>query len=110
MSDVVVTWPKSRPLESYLSELKRAERDGEVAYYSVRGDVQTKEGERCFHVHDGAIRGYLIVRKVVFIPEGSLIDNVTGQHFPSGFYIERDPEWHPVDPIPMQGFRGFRYR
>ena len=36
-------------------------------------------------------------------------DPITGNYWPEGNYITCNPKWYPIDPIPMVGFRGWRY-
>lgn len=110
MADIVVTWPKSRGLGSYLSELARAQREGELAYFRVMARPHVDEGDRCFHVHDGKVHGWLRVLGVREMGADAPVDTVTDQRFRPGIYIERDPHWRPLAfPIEMRGFQGFRY-
>jgi hypothetical protein len=104
---IVVTWPKSRPLSSYLEELAKASRNDEFIHYRVPSLPSIPFGARCYQVHDGAIRGWLTM--LGFSDGSGVIDPITGLSWPKGNYIVRLPRWHPVDPIPMQGFRGWRY-
>lgn len=106
--NIVVTWPKSRSLGSYLSELAKADRSGRVAYYRVSRRPDVQEGDRCYHVHTGYVRGYLIVMGIREMP-GNVIDEVTGQPFKPGIYVERHPAWFAIPPVAMKGFQGFRY-
>jgi hypothetical protein len=119
--NIVVTWPKDRALGSYLAELAKAERAGALAYYRIavppphvrKGKRWTgpkvEEGDRCYRVHDGAVRGYLTIMGVREMG-GNVIDNVTGLPFKRGLYIECHPLWHPLKPtIEMRGFQGYRY-
>lgn len=113
--DLIVTWPKSRPLSSYLRELERAQRSGQVINYRVRHQPRISpsawrgRGPRCYMVHDGAIRGYNKIRCLTFREDHEVVDPITGNFWPRGWYIVRDPGWHEVEPVPMRGFRGFRY-
>lgn len=67
MSDIVVTWPKSRPLGSYMAELERAKAQGLVVCYRVRSLPPFSLGAfdygapevRCYRVHDGRVKGHL---------------------------------------------------
>jgi len=109
--NIVITWPKTRALGSYLAELAKAEERGHVAYYRLSSRPDVKEGDRCYHVHDGKVRGYLSVLGMTEFPlDGHApIDNVTGKHFQPGIYVERHPHWFAINPVPMRGFQGFRY-
>lgn len=115
MTDLILTWPKSRSLESYLLELKRAERDGLVINYRTPNPPKSNDGwGRCYMVHDGAVRGWTQIIEVRWRGEGEVRqvdDDFGGPGFwPEGWYVVREPVWRALDkPIPMQGFRGFRY-
>jgi hypothetical protein len=109
MRDLVLTWPKSRPLRSYLATLAQARRRGDVINYRVThpplGAIR-----RVYMVHDGALRGWGTFRGIAYRGAGEVADGAGG-FWPAGWYVTRDPDWHPLDkPIPMPGFRGFRYR
>lgn len=117
--DIVVTWPKSKPLGSYLADLAIAKaRDLFINYRVSRLPVWRQamddhgwlgwpygaEHPRCYMVHDGAVRGWCEVVGARFRKAGE----VTG--WPAGFYVVRSPEWHDVAlPLRMAGFRGWRY-
>lgn len=110
--DIIVTWPKSRTFASYIAEVHNAERDGLVLNFRVR----TRPGgmpERCYMVHDGAVRGWLPMHAIVFHEEGAVArvksDPIPGG-WPAGWYLVRLPNWHDLEPVyPMAGFRGYRY-
>lgn len=106
--DIVVTWPKSRSLQSYLDELERADREDKLINFRI-SSIPKEDVTRCFMVHDGAVRGYTNVLKVDIYQRGEIRDPITGHAWPDGIYITRDPEWYPIEPIPMKGFQGFRY-
>lgn len=107
--NIVVTWPKGRPLESYLTELARAQRGGLVINYRVPHPPWEAAGGRCYMVHSGAVRGWNRIRSVELRKRGEVTDPITGAPWPEGFYIVRDPRWHPIEPIEMRGFQGWRY-
>lgn len=123
MKDIIVTWPKDRPLQSYLDELEKAARDNKVINYRVHKPPGGVIGEnvvsvsfrysakppRCYMVHDGYIRGYNDVLEVTYKGRGDVTDPITGQGMRAGWYIVRNPKWHPINLIPMSGFQGFRY-
>lgn len=118
--DICVTWPKSRPLDSYLAELARAEREGlEINYrvgrlpawpgamwdHGTLGFVYGQQGvPRCYMVHSGFVRGWCSILYGCHREAGE----VAG--WPAGLYIVRSPVWHALaDPIPMRGFQGWRW-
>lgn len=104
--DIVATWPKSRPLESYLVELKRAERAGQVVNFRVAA-LPKIQPVRCYMVHTGFVRGCL--RVIDMRHRDDVIDPTTGQAMRPGFYIVREPIWTPIPVIPMKGFQGWRH-
>lgn len=116
---IILTWPKTRSLESYFNELARAEREGMVINYRVSrfpawtdAEVFWDHGALCFHghepvrcymVHDGAIPGWCSIDYCCRREEGEV------EGWPAGLYLVRDPRWHPIEPFPMAGFRGYRW-
>jgi hypothetical protein len=106
--DIAVTWPRTRELQSYLNELKRAELAGE--WINFRVPFAPKERpERCYMVHTGYVRGWTTVVMVEQRGERAVRDPAGG-YWPAGWYIVREPIWHPLEPeVEMRGFQGFRY-
>lgn len=116
--DIVVTWPKTKPLADYLAELAAAVRDGLVINYRVarlpkwddqieghgyRGWPYGAGRPRCFMVHEGAVRGYVKVIGTCWRDDGEV------EGWPAGWYIVRDAFFVPVTPRPMKGFQGWRW-
>lgn len=111
MSDLIITWPKTRSLDSYLDECARAAREGllinyRVGYPPTRGDLA--DDARVYVVHDGAIRGWQLFEGVYFRTDGEA-QGVAGEFWPEGWYIVRHPEWIPIEPVVAMGFRGWRF-
>jgi hypothetical protein len=104
MKDIIITIPKTIKWEDYLKELKAAEQ-GEILNFKVRSFPNTGPGKRCYVVHDGHIKGYMIITGM---SEKSFNCTTTGKHW-SGKFIERTGKFYALKPIEMQGFRGFRY-
>lgn len=110
--DIIVTWPSSRTLESYLVELNRAEQEEKVILYKVgKMPRHVAAGQRCYMVHRGYVWGYCEIIDLQFENEGvPPIDPISGERMPRGNYIVRAPHWWQlVKPLPMKGFQGFRY-
>jgi hypothetical protein len=122
--DIIVTWPKQRPLESYLHELREADKYNQDINYRVAclpkwpdaiedhgwiGWSYGVEHPRCYMVHDGYIRGWCKLRGATWKTNGRVLDPSTGGFMKAGWYIVRDPEWHAIKPVPMQGFQGWRW-
>ena len=88
--DIVVTIPKLRLREVEAEE--QANKQG-LGYYWEMGRLPREQPRRIYFVWDDAVRAY---------------HDVTGMDHSSGRILMR-PEIHHVTPIPMSGFRGFRY-
>lgn len=109
VKDILITWPKSRSLQSYLDELKRAVEEGKVILFRV-STLPKEECSRCYIVHDGMIRGFTTIREYAEVGDNEVTDPITGNFWPAGNYIVRMPYWHDIETeIPMKGFQGYRY-
>src|ERR1039458_2357030 len=100
MTDIVVTWPKTRTLEHYLGEVYHAQMHGLEINYRV-SRFPTFEGwtwdhdtcaspwgassVRCYMVHDGLVRGSLRILYCCTREPGEVKD------WPAGKYIVRSP-------------------
>lgn len=110
--DIVVTWPRSRSLASYLRELREAHQAGLVINYRVaRAPVPVPE--RCYMVHGGRVVGYNEVIEVAHRGEGEVArvpgDPLAG-FWPAGVYVVRKPFFTPLAKrVEMVGFRGWRW-
>lgn len=107
--DIVATWPQTRELESYLAELKRAEKQNLVINYRV-GRLPKTQPERCYMVHSGSICGWCEVVDMCWRGQGQVQDPVTKAFMFPGYYIVRSPKWHALKtPVEMSGFQGWRW-
>ncbi|GAC1533808.1 MAG: hypothetical protein NVS3B1_28240 [Marmoricola sp.] len=102
MSDIVVTWPQVKPLADYLAELDRALREDLLINYRV-AFLPSAPLRRCYMVYAGQVRGWCMIVESKLRGEGEV------DGWPAGKYIVRSPWWHPVEPVPMRGFQGWRY-
>lgn len=113
MTDVIVTWPKSKPLSTYLIELANAKENNLVINYRVRNPPEPTP-ERCYLVHDGVIVGWNAVINIKF-RKANEVARVESDAFagfwPAGWYIARRPEFHQpkLKTVKMKGFRGWRW-
>ena len=108
--DIIVTIPKKR-----LADVEREERiteerlrNDEKVYFFWSLNRRPKDlniGDRCYFVWNNAIRAY---HKVVGFAEDQTCDTTNIYH--PGLCVMLDPEIHDIEPIPMVGFRGYRYR
>lgn len=109
--DIVVTWPKTKPLAEYIKALGHARSNDELINFRVANLPPWPAGSfalggplvRCYHVHDGFVRGWC---RVIYATTRE-VGEVEG--WPAGLYVVRDPHWHPCKEIPMRGFRGWRW-
>lgn len=111
--DLVLTWPKSTSLLTYLGILARAHEQDLVINFRVASPplIGDDEVKRVYMVHDGKIRGWNPFVAVEYRPAGVVKDRAGG-YWPEGWYIVRRPLWHPLadrDLVKMRGFQGFRY-
>lgn len=108
-------WPKTRSLQSYLDELEAAVEAEQVINYRVARPPSwdaIAQRPRCYIVHDGAVRGYNWILYVEYRGEGEVArvkNDAFAGFWPASTYIVRDPQWYPVEPVPMRGFQGWRW-
>lgn len=116
VTDLLVTWPKSRPLASYLVELELAKRDG--LQINFRVPSQPREflvNRRCYRVHDGKVRGWVKILGVSKRGPNEVArvkSDAFAGFWPPGWYVVCDPAWHELPKAQQQsfpGFRGFHY-
>lgn len=107
MKDLAVTWPKGSPLSVYLERLEYAVAYGLEINFRVPSKPRVTP-ERCYMVHDGKLRGYNLIRSIEYRGPRE-VEKAGGGFWPEGWYIVRAPEWHPILPVPMRGFQGYRY-
>lgn len=106
--DIVCTWPKTRTLQSYLDELRKAENSGlTIGFRVAQRPPRHLISHRCYMVHDGAVRGWCLIFDIKW--SDSFIDPVERRNMRAGWFIVRSPHWHEIEPVPMVGFRGWRY-
>ena len=115
MTDICITWPKTRPLESYLIELDRAIALHRTINYRVSSQPKkVTPGDYCFVVHDGYVRGYNVITGVNYYNDDVISrvpsDPLWPGGWPAGWYVVRAPDWHElIDPVARKGFQGYRY-
>lgn len=112
--DLLITWPKKRPLASYLDALTKAAAEGKVINFRVAklpkiGFLDwSGRPKRCYVVYDGFVRGYNEILDLTGREHGE-VDGFYGEEWGAGNYIVRDPLWHPVEPVPHKGFQSWHY-
>ena len=107
--DLLVTWPKTKPLSSYLETLMWAEMGGDTINYRV-SRLPTKQADRCYVVYDGAIVGWSQVVGYSVRKDNEVWDYDRQSYWVMGNYIVREPKWFPVEkPVAYKSFQGWRY-
>lgn len=112
VTDLIITWPKTRELQSYLDECAKAAAHGlminyRVGYPPARRDIGADA--RVYVVYDGAIRGWQLFSSVIYRAEDEVHGVAGDPDWPEGWYIVRYPDWHPCEEVPRMGFQGWRY-
>lgn len=102
--DIIITIPKSIKWSDYQKELQAAEA-GEIMNFKVNNFPKTKVGNKCYVLHDGSIKGYMVISG---LSEKDFTCTTTGKEW-VGKFIERTGKFYPITPVPMKGFQGFRY-
>lgn len=106
--DIIHTIPKAKEpdLEQYLDKIGSNSRH---FYQTSRQPTQLRVCDRCWIVHDGYVRGYFYVTDV-FYSEVPVRNPIKDYDSPPGWYVEKGSTFNRVDPEPMTGFQGWRYR
>ena len=103
----ILTIPKTTPWNEYKKELAAVADGSHVLNYRTRHfPKEMKTGDRCYIVHDGKVRGWMIIVGMVNAKPWTCTG--TGTKWPAGKYIQRSGAFHPVDGPLMNGFRGVR--
>ncbi len=109
--DIIVTTPKSQ-MEAAAQEARDCIAAGGGEYFRrfPRWHApNVQPGERVYYVEDGYVRGFAVVTRVKDRkwPQECA---TTGYVWPPGLYVYMAAQsWQWINPIPMQGFQGFRY-
>jgi len=112
---LLITIPKTVSWQTWLEEARHAEESGGWLYYHVcRGAFDLRRvADPCkvFVVHDGAVRGYHLMRAMDLLQQcRAFVCETTGRRWPEGWYLLRRGHFHPLErPVPYRGFRGVRY-
>lgn len=119
MTDIVVTWPKTRRFGSYVAACHDARRRGLVINFRVANPPPRarlfEEGPqppRVYRVHDGIVRGYTPLRAVTLHDEGvvaRVADDPIQGDWPAGWYIVCAPHFIDCEPLAMKGFQNWRW-
>lgn len=106
MKDIVITIPKKIKWEEYQKELDKVKDEKEVLNFKVTHlPKDTSKGRRCYIVYNDNIIGWM---KISGLVEQEFTCSTTGKNW-KGKFIQRTGKLNKINPIPMKGFRGFRY-
>lgn len=106
--DWVITIPKTIAWKDYQRELATVADRTQVMNYRVRFiPKDMSEGDRCFIVHDGRVRGWMEIVGLIARAEPWTC-TTTGTRWPAGNYIQRSGPFTLVDGPEYTGFRGVR--
>lgn len=103
--DIIITIPKKIKWIDYEKELEKVIDKSQVINFKVNFFPKTNVGNKCYLVYDGFIRGWM---EIVGLENKKFKCTTTGKVW-EGKFIERSGPFHEIEPIPMKGFRGFRY-
>ena len=106
IKDIIITIPKSIKWDDYEKEIKAVEDFTHVINFKVNHFPKTNVGSKCYLVYDGNIIGWM---KIVGMSEKDFTCTTTGKEW-KGKFIERSGPFNKINPIPMKGFQGFRYK
>lgn len=108
--DIIVTVPKSVSWDDYLKELEAVKDGSQTMYFKVPTlPVESEIGRKCYIVHDGRVRGFMIIVEMRIIPCAWRC-STTGKVWDAGSYIGRSgPFYQLTNQHRMRGFQGFRY-
>jgi len=112
--DIIVTTPKSQ-MDAAAQEAEDArghiEAGGRPQYFRrfpLARHPTIGPGDRVYYVEDGYIRGFAVVTAA---GDACMNCETTGRRWGDGWYVFMDAKsWRWIDPVPMTGFQGFRYR
>ncbi len=109
--DIIVTTPKSQ-MATAAQEAADCIAAGGGEYFRRFAQTQKPDvgkGNRVYYVEDGYVRGFARCCRTGYM-HCAIKCSTTGRRWPEGFYVFMNAKtWQWIEPIPMQGFQGFRY-
>lgn len=105
--DIIITLPKHIAWNDYQKELD-AVKDGRSSLNFKVSNFPKKLNlmDKCYLCYNNFIVGYMFVTGRVL---NDFTCSVTGKKW-KGKFIQRSGEFFKIEPIPMKGFQGFRYK
>jgi hypothetical protein len=107
--NICVTLPSNVDWSDYDKELEQVKDYKMVMNFRVPFLPKKEDRpfiKRCYICHRGFVVGWMDV--VGFVDEFDFECQATGKKW-NGKFIQRSGPFHPIAPVPMKGFRGFRY-
>ena len=104
--DIIITLPRDIKWSEYEKELAAVKDYSNVLNFKVNHFPKTEIGSKCYLVHQGNILGWM---EIVGLSENEFTCEITGKKW-AGKFIQRSGPFNKIQPIPMKGFQGFRYK
>lgn len=107
--DWAITVPKTTKWEDYEKELTVVQEEKVEMLFKVPPRFKAAEpNDRCFVVHDGLVRGWMLVTGIARVFEHWQC-TTTGKSWGPGTYLKRSGHFHRMPGrIKMKGFQGIR--
>ncbi|MCK9446624.1 hypothetical protein M0Q50_07160 [bacterium] len=104
--DIAITLPGNIPWTTYQQELEKVKDGTNVLNFKVPNlPKYSAIGKKCYLNYKGNLIGWM---KITGFSKGSFNCNTTGKIW-EGNFIQRSGPFNSIIPIPMKGFRGFKY-
>lgn len=107
--DIIVTTPKNSVHNAKL-EAEECKKAGGGTYFRLfHSTPKVSKGDKIWYVEDDHIRGYCVV-DYIMTNNGSIVCSTTGKKWSGKCAVYMDAStWKWIRPLPMKGFRGYRY-
>ncbi|MDD5649027.1 MAG: hypothetical protein PHF86_01200 [Candidatus Nanoarchaeia archaeon] len=104
--DIIITLPANIDWNQYNQELEKVKDYKNVMNFKVTNfPKESKIGSKCYLNYRGFIIGWM---KIVGFEEKEFKCSTTGKLW-KGKFIQRSGPFNKINPVPMKGFRGFKY-
>jgi hypothetical protein len=104
--DIVITIPYTIDWEDYSKELDKVKDWKYVLNFKVPNfPAHSGKGAKCYLNYRGNLIGWM---EIVGFSEEEFTCETTGRKW-TGKFIQRSGPFYKINPIPMKGFRGFKY-